>query len=127
MTAEPPNDRPRESDRPRRPRSGGGAKRGDHTLSDALDAYLRGQGREETFLLGRICGCWEEVVGLDVATHAVPRALRDGELLVAVDRPGWVTQLAFLAEDILAKLEAQLGERVARSLKATVRGRPGVE
>ena len=103
------------------------SRREERRVGESLSAYLRGQGHEDAYLLGRVCGCWGTVVGEEVAAHATPRLLRAGELVVTVDHPGWVTQLAFLGEQILARLEAELGTPVARTLKATVRGRPGVE
>lgn len=118
----------------RRPRRGpgygrrrGGSTDSEMPLAQALDGYLRAQGHGETWLFGAICGCWDDVVGADVATHARPRSLTAGTLVVAVDHAGWATQLAFLGDRILAELTDRLGRPAAERLKVTVRSRSDVE
>ncbi|MCU1493450.1 MAG: hypothetical protein JWO62_1214 [Acidimicrobiaceae bacterium] len=115
------------STRPRPPLRRRTSPTGDQSLSSALDAYLRSQGHEGAYLLGAVCGCWSEVVGAEVAAHVTPLALRGDDLVVAVDHAGWVTQLPFLAGQILTQLEERVGQHVAARLKVTVRGRPGIE
>jgi len=97
------------------------------SIARALDAYLRSQGHEEAGVLGALCACWPEVVGPDIAAHVFPRALRGDELVVSVDHPGWATQIAFLADEVLDGLEQRLGRRVAQSVSVTTSRRPGVE
>lgn len=120
------------SERPARPSGSAGRHRqGDEVpsrrLATALDAYLRSQGHDEAWLFGAICGCWSAVVGAEVSAHATPRALRSGTLVVAVDHPGWATQLGFLGEQILAQLEQRVGRVAADRLKVTVTSRADVE
>ncbi len=91
------------------------------SLGEAIGAYLRAMGHEEVSLLGEVARCWEDVVGPKVAEHASPAGFVGGDLVVAVDDPGWATQLGFLAETILGGLEAELGRPVALGLKVTVR------
>ena len=90
-------------------------------LGEAIGAYLRSAGHEEVALLGEIARCWEDVVGPKVAEHASPVGFRGHDLVVAVDHPGWATQLGFLAATILGGLEAELGRAVAQGLEITVR------
>jgi len=92
-----------------------------------LAAYLESEGHEEVYLLGAVCACWPDVVGPDVAAHATPKALRGNELVVTADQGGWVTQLAFLADEILTQLERHLGRPVAQRIRVTVTGRAGLE
>jgi predicted nucleic acid-binding Zn ribbon protein len=92
-----------------------------------MSEYLHSQGHEEAYVLGAVCAHWADVVGADVAAHVTPASVRDGELRVSVDHAGWVTQLAFLSDQILARLGEQLGQHLVGRLKVTVRARPGVE
>jgi predicted nucleic acid-binding Zn ribbon protein len=60
---------------------------------------------------------WAELVGPDVAEHATPVSLRDGELTVAASSTAWATQLRTLQRQLLAKIAAGLGPDVVRKMK----------
>src|SRR6202042_3162584 len=83
-----------------------------HRLDGALDSYLHDQGFERARTLASVAGCWVEVVGPDVAAHASPRSLHDGELHISIDHPAWATEIALLSEGILAALAEHLGGKV---------------
>lgn len=95
--------------------------RGERPLGEALEAYLRGQGHASVMVLARVAAAWPDVVGPEVAAHARPRALRGTTLVVAVDQAVWATQLAFLAETVVAGLAEALGPGIVDALEATVR------
>jgi predicted nucleic acid-binding Zn ribbon protein len=63
---------------------------------------------------------WEALVGSEIAARCAPVSLRDGELVVVAESTAWATQLRLLSGQILARLRAELGPRVARSV--TIRG-----
>jgi predicted nucleic acid-binding Zn ribbon protein len=69
---------------------------------------------------------WEEAVGAGVAAHARPVSLNDGVLVVAVDQPGWATQLRYLSADLLLRLADVAGEGVVRRIEIRVEGGPKV-
>ena len=52
---------------------------------------------------------WPALAGPQVAAHAQPIALRDGELLVEVDDPAWASQLRWLEPELRTRLEALPG------------------
>ena len=56
-------------------------------------------------------------VGAEVAEHARPVELRDGELTVAASSTAWATQLRLLQRQLLGKIAAGLGPNVVRRLK----------
>ena len=60
--------------------------------------------------LSTVFATWPSLVGESVAAHCAPRALRDGHLVVAVDEPGWASQLRWLEADLLRRLAEVLGE-----------------
>ena len=106
--------------RPRAGRPGAGGHDSPGSLDRALDEYLASQGLSGMKTLSDVLGCWEEVVGAEVAAHARPRSVVGGELVVAVDHPGWVTQLAFLSATICDRLADQLGYRPVERLRGHV-------
>ena len=52
---------------------------------------------------------WPALAGPQVAAHAQPIALRDGELLVEVDDPAWASQLRWLEPELRTRLGALPG------------------
>jgi predicted nucleic acid-binding Zn ribbon protein len=66
---------------------------------------------------GQLFGRWSEIVGEDVAEHARPLALKDGELTVQADSTAWATQLRLLQRQLLAKIAAGVGNGVVKRLK----------
>ena len=96
-------------------------------IGTALSSFLDAHGLVAAGTLGSIVGAWPEIVGSAVAEHVTPWRLNADELVVAVDSPAWVTELAFLSEMILATLETRLGYRPAKGLKAHVRPNFGID
>jgi predicted nucleic acid-binding Zn ribbon protein len=66
---------------------------------------------------GAVFGRWAELVGSDVAEHATPVSLRDGELTVQAVSTAWATQLRLLQRDLLAKIAAGAGRGVVTRLR----------
>ena len=62
-----------------------------------------------TRLLASLFSRWETIVGEEIAQHAEPRSLRDGVLVLVVDQPAWAAQLRYLAADLLARLQVDVG------------------
>jgi predicted nucleic acid-binding Zn ribbon protein len=60
---------------------------------------------------------WAELVGEDVAEHATPVSLRDGELTVAASSTAWATQLRLLRRQLLVQIASGVGTGVVRNLK----------
>ena len=79
-------------------------------------------GLAPTDALAKVFGRWEDVVGQPMATHVHPVSLRNGVLTVAVDEPGWATQVRYLAEDLAARCNERAGEGTVTSVTVQVRG-----
>ncbi|MBO0731514.1 MAG: DUF721 domain-containing protein [Acidimicrobiaceae bacterium] len=97
-------------------------------VSASLTAVAARLGMPDAGVLAAVFSRWEELVGPDIAFHAVPRSLRDGTLVVEVDHPAWATQLRWLSTDLVARLQAATGSDVVTGLRVTVGGskaRPG--
>ena len=70
---------------------------------------LRGTDRVQ---LGGLFGRWDEVVGPAVSAHVSPVKLDRGVLLVEADDPAWATQVRFLADTIMTRLDEVAGVTV---------------
>ncbi len=75
------------------------------------------RGWAEKLAGGEVFSRWSALVGADVAEHAEPVNLRDGELTVQADSTAWATQLRLLRRPLLAKIAAGVGNGVVKRLK----------
>jgi predicted nucleic acid-binding Zn ribbon protein len=60
---------------------------------------------------------WEETVGERIAAVAQPVAERDGTLVVECSDPIWTQELDLMQDDLLARLQARIGDRAPRALR----------
>jgi predicted nucleic acid-binding Zn ribbon protein len=93
-------------------------------VADGLEHLARRLGAPTASALGVVFSRWEEVVGPGIAGHATPKSLVDGVLVVAVDQPGWATQLRYLSNDLLQRLREVAGEGVVGRIDIRVDGGP---
>jgi predicted nucleic acid-binding Zn ribbon protein len=98
-------------------------------LGEAIRKLLAERGWEQQAAVSSALGRWDEIVGPEVAAHARPGELTDGELLVIADSTAWATQLRLLAATLVRKLNAELGDNTVRRVKvrgpAVPAGQPG--
>lgn len=66
---------------------------------------------------GKVFGRWAELVGSEVAEHARPVSLREGELTVEATSTAWATQLRLLQRALLARIAAGAGRGVVTRLR----------
>jgi predicted nucleic acid-binding Zn ribbon protein len=91
-------------------------------LRESLDHLARRLGAGDAGILAGVFSRWEDVVGPAIAAHARPVSLRDGTLRVAVDQPGWATQLRYLETDLVQRCEGVLGAGAVARLEVFVEG-----
>ena len=91
-------------------------------VGDSLDGVARRLGAPAASALGKLFSAWPEVVGEQIAAHSRPLSLVDGVLTVAVDQPGWATQLKYLGNDVVKRLGDSVGEGVVGRLEVRVEG-----
>ena len=101
-------------------RQPGDADRPPTSLADALRAVGAELGLPDPHLVDSLGDRWAEVVGDAVAAHARPRGLRDGTLTIAVDAPGWATELRYLEHEICARLATISGRADIRHVRVIV-------
>jgi predicted nucleic acid-binding Zn ribbon protein len=66
---------------------------------------------------GSVFGRWAELVGPEVAEHATPTALRDGELTVQADSTAWATQLRLLQRQLIVRIASGLGDGIVKRMR----------
>ncbi|HEX7659500.1 MAG TPA: DciA family protein, partial [Pseudonocardiaceae bacterium] len=68
---------------------------------------------------GQVFARWAALVGADVAEHARPLQLRDGELTVQADSTAWATQLRLLQRQLVGRIAAGVGRGVVRRIRVS--------
>lgn len=92
-------------------------------LGEAIRKLLAERGWQQRAAVGSAFGRWDQIVGAELAAHARPGELIDGELTVIADSTAWATQLRLLAATLVKRLNAELGDNTVRRVK--VRGPAG--
>jgi len=85
-----------------------------------LARVLRSLGSPAPATLGTLFEDWEAMVGERMAAHVRPVRLRDTTLVVAVDEPGWASQVRWMAPQLLERLSAGLGAGVVTDVEVKV-------
>ncbi|WP_429418458.1 DUF721 family protein [Nocardia sp. GAS34] len=102
----------------RRGWSGAGPdERDPQLLSAVAGALAKGRGWSGKVAEGTVFGRWSSVVGEDIASHATPVSLTDGVLSIQAESTAWATQLRMLQAQLLAKINAAVGQGVVKQLK----------
>lgn len=104
---------------PRRRRwSGAGADERDPQSLGRIASRMATQfGWSDRLAGGHVFGRWAALVGEDVAEHAQPVSLTDGELVVRASSTAWATQLRLLQRQLLAKIASGVGNGVVKRMK----------
>lgn len=89
-------------------------------LQDALRALGRQLGLTDPGVIARVGAVWEDVVGPALAQHTSVRSVRDGICTVVADGPAWATQLRYLAEELVDRVESALGPGVVLDVRVVV-------
>lgn len=88
-------------------------------IGPLLAGLAQDQGWDRPLAQARVFSDWPQLVGADIAAHASPQSLRDGELRITAESTAWATQLRLLASTLLARLVAELGKDVVTKLVIT--------
>ncbi|MFB8019256.1 DUF721 domain-containing protein [Streptomyces rubiginosohelvolus] len=116
-------------------RRGGGLRSGARSdgrdpqaLGSAISRLITERGWETPAAVGGVMGRWPQIVGDDLAKHCVPLRYDDDPaarvLTVSCDSTAWATQLRLLAPQLVARLNADLGQGTVRMIKVVGPGGP---
>lgn len=75
------------------------------------------RGWSEKLTDSKVFGQWAVLVGEEVAEHAQPVALKDGELTVRATSTAWATQLRLLQGQLLSRIAASVGHGVVKRMR----------
>ncbi|WP_443076563.1 DUF721 domain-containing protein [Streptomyces sp. TRM 70361] len=91
-------------------------------LGAAIERLKTERGWEMPMAVGGVMGRWPELVGPDLARHCVPQSYDEQERVLSVrcDSTAWATQVRLLAPQLVARLNADLGQGTVKVIR--VRG-----
>ena len=95
-------------------------------LARIVPKVLGDLGFDETALILRIAGRWEEVAGVEGARHSRPHLIRAGVLETMVDSSVWAQELQVQRLQILGELRRIFGEEAPKELWLRL-GSPGID
>jgi predicted nucleic acid-binding Zn ribbon protein len=87
------------------------------SLGDVLSGALKQANLQINLEMGRLWNRWDDIVGPTVAQNAKPAAIKGNLLIVYVSSTPWMQQLQFLKEDIMDKLNSDLGRPVVEDIR----------
>ncbi|MGH3719796.1 MAG: DciA family protein [Pseudonocardiaceae bacterium] len=105
---------------PRRRRGWSGARPDDRDpqpLGRLASRLVAERGWVDRVSAGVVFARWAQLVGADVAEHAEPVSLEDGELTVRASSTAWATQLRLLQRQLIARITAGVGPGVVKVLR----------
>lgn len=111
--------------KPRRPRgegrrgraASGRSDRDPTILGEALEGLIQERGWATEVNVHLLLGRWPELVGETVAEHSVPESYRDKVVVVRTSSTAWASQLGLMAPQLVAKLNASLGEGTITAIR----------
>ncbi|MFE4975746.1 DUF721 domain-containing protein [Kitasatospora sp. NPDC056651] len=88
-------------------------------LGAALNRLLTERGWESSAAVGGVMGRWPQIVGPDIAAHCHPSSYDEAAAVLTVqcDSTAWATQLRWLARQLVARLNHELGHGTVRTIK----------
>lgn len=90
----------------------GNDERDPKPLGDAVERLVDEHGWGEDVAVHGVVARWDQVVGLEVASHVAPERYADGVLTVRADSTAWATQVRMLAPTLVRRLNEEIGDGV---------------
>lgn len=112
---------------PRRRRGWSGARPDDRDpqpLGRLASRLVADRGWVDRVSSGVVFAKWAQLVGPEVAEHAQPVSLQDGELTVQAGSTAWATQLRLLQRQLIARITAGVGPGVVTRLRVQAPAAP---
>jgi predicted nucleic acid-binding Zn ribbon protein len=86
-------------------------------LSDAVERLVETKGWTTEINVHTLLARWALLVGATNAAHSQPEGYADNVLMVRADSTAWATQLRYLAPQLVAMLNEQLGDGTVIRIK----------
>lgn len=85
-------------------------------VSEVLDRIFSRRGIDKKMKEMSVLKLWKEVVGKKIDKHTHPFSVKKGKLFVRVDNSGWLVQLTYLKDKIMAELNKKEGGKLINDI-----------
>jgi len=85
-------------------------------LGSVLPALLEKLGLSGGIRNHQLLDRWGEIVGPKIAEVTSAERLTDGKLWISVSHPAWRTELTFIKQDLIDKVNAAFGEKIVHDI-----------
>jgi predicted nucleic acid-binding Zn ribbon protein len=86
-------------------------------LKKAIDVFLKKNDLEKGVKQNNAIIIWEQIVGEKIAENTKADSVEFGILTVKVETPTWRQELIFKKQEILGKINHQLGQNTIREIR----------
>ena len=86
-------------------------------LKKAIDVFLKKNDLEKGVNQNNAIIIWEQIVGEKIAKNTKADSVEFGVLMVKVETPTWRQELIFKKQEILEKINHQLGQNTIREIR----------
>ena len=86
-------------------------------LRSVLEQLLKDFGTPDIKVVTSVVDQWEEIVGPDLAKKVSAVAVSGSELIVRVEDPVWGSQISWLENQLLNKIESLIGAEKITSIR----------
>jgi len=87
------------------------------SLKQVLNVYLHKAGLAKGVAQNTAIHIWEETVGGKVSENTTPETVEHGVLTVKTSTPAWRQELQFQKEEIIEKLNNNIGKKAIKDIK----------
>lgn len=87
-------------------------------LTAGLSRFVSERGWESQTKVASVVGRWPQIVGVDLSSHVVPDTFDEesGRLVLKAESTAWATQVRLLTPQLLAALDAEVGQGIVRQI-----------
>jgi hypothetical protein len=85
-------------------------------VSEVLGRIFSRRGIDKKMKEMSVLKLWKEVVGKKIDKHTYPFSVKKGKLFVQVDNSGWLVQLTYLKDEIMAELNKKEGGKLINDI-----------
>ena len=85
-------------------------------VGEALEGFVAERGWQTEVNVHLLLGRWPALVGESNAEHSTPESFSVGVVTIRADSSSWASQLRLMTPQLLAKLNASLGEGTIKKI-----------
>jgi len=89
-------------------------------LEKLLDQFFKDRGQEQKYRELKVFDVWDQVMGEEIKSNAVPVSVNQGRLVVSVRNSVWLTELGFTRQKIKNKLNRNLGRGTIKDISLRI-------